>query len=34
MSSIGNEKLELQARRLQRDLRRAAYLDIRLGSKS
>jgi peptidyl-prolyl cis-trans isomerase SurA len=30
-SSIGNEKLELQARRLQRDLRRSAYLDIRMG---
>jgi peptidyl-prolyl cis-trans isomerase SurA len=33
-SSIGTEKLELQARRLLRDLRRAAYLDIRLGSGS
>jgi peptidyl-prolyl cis-trans isomerase SurA len=32
MSGIGTEKLELQARRLMRDLRRAAYLDIRLGS--
>lgn len=30
-SAIGSEKLELQARRLQRDLRRAAYIDIRLG---
>lgn len=30
-SSIGSEKLELQARRLQRDLRRAAYIDIRIG---
>jgi peptidyl-prolyl cis-trans isomerase SurA len=32
--SIGTEKLELQARRLLRDLRRAAYLDIRLGRNS
>jgi peptidyl-prolyl cis-trans isomerase SurA len=31
MHSIGSEKLELQARRLLRDLRRSAYLDIRLG---
>jgi peptidyl-prolyl cis-trans isomerase SurA len=31
MRSIGTEKLELQSRRLLRDLRRAAYLDIRLG---
>jgi parvulin-like peptidyl-prolyl isomerase len=31
MRSIGTEKLELQARRLQRDLRRGAYIDIRLG---
>lgn len=31
MNAIGTEKLELQARRLLRDLRRAAYLDIRLG---
>ncbi len=31
MRSIGTEKLELQARRLLRDLRRAAYLDVRLG---
>ncbi len=30
-SGIGSEKLELQARRLQRDLRRAAYVDIRIG---
>ena len=29
-NAIGGEKLELQARRLLRDLRRAAYLDIRL----
>jgi len=34
MHSIGTEKLELQARRLLRDLRRAAYLDIRLGKSS
>jgi hypothetical protein len=32
--SIGTEKLELQARRLLRDLRRAAYLDVRLGQNS
>ena len=32
LHSIGTEKLELQARRLLRDLRRSAYLDIRLGS--
>jgi peptidyl-prolyl cis-trans isomerase SurA len=31
MHSIGTEKLELQARRLLRDLRRGAYMDIRLG---
>jgi peptidyl-prolyl cis-trans isomerase SurA len=31
-NQIGSEKLELQARRLLRDLRREAYLDIRLGS--
>ncbi|MFA5041022.1 MAG: peptidylprolyl isomerase [Bdellovibrionales bacterium] len=31
MRSIGTEKLELQARRLLRDLRRSAFLDIRLG---
>ena len=31
MNSIGSERLELQARRLLRDLRRAAYLDIRLN---
>jgi peptidyl-prolyl cis-trans isomerase SurA len=30
-SSIGNEKLELQARRQLRDLRRSAYVDIRMG---
>ena len=29
--SIGTEKLELQSRRLLRDLRRDAYLDVRLG---
>ncbi|MGB9154677.1 MAG: peptidylprolyl isomerase, partial [Alphaproteobacteria bacterium] len=34
MHSIGTEKLELQARRLIRDLRRSAYLDIRLGKSS
>jgi hypothetical protein len=34
MHSIGTEKLELQARRLLRDLRRSAYLDIRLGKNS
>ena len=34
LASIGNEKLELQARRLQRDLRRAAYIDVRLGKSS
>jgi peptidyl-prolyl cis-trans isomerase SurA len=32
VNSIGTEKLELQARRLLRDLRRAAYLDVRLAS--
>lgn len=32
MSTIGVERLELQARRLLRDLRRNAYLDIRLPS--
>jgi peptidyl-prolyl cis-trans isomerase SurA len=31
MHSIGTEKLELQARRLIRDLRRAAYMDVRIG---
>jgi peptidyl-prolyl cis-trans isomerase SurA len=31
-NQIGNEKLELQARGLLRDLRRAAYMDIRLGN--
>ena len=30
-NSIGTEKLELQARRLMRDLRRTAYLDVRIG---
>lgn len=30
-SGIGSEKLELQARRLQRDLRRSAFIDVRLG---
>jgi peptidyl-prolyl cis-trans isomerase SurA len=34
MRLIGTEKLELQARRLLRDLHRAAYLDIRLGKNS
>ncbi|MDX2027062.1 MAG: peptidylprolyl isomerase [Alphaproteobacteria bacterium] len=33
-NSIGTEKMELQARRLLRDLRRTAYVDIRLGQKS
>jgi peptidyl-prolyl cis-trans isomerase SurA len=32
LNQIGTEKLELQARRLLRDLRREAYLDIRLAS--
>lgn len=32
MNSIGTEKLELQARRLLRDLRRNAYLDVKLAS--
>lgn len=32
LNSIGTEKLELQARRLLRDLRRGAYLDIRMSS--
>jgi len=31
-NSIGAEKLELQARRLMRDLRRTAYIDIRFGN--
>jgi peptidyl-prolyl cis-trans isomerase SurA len=31
VNAIGSEKLELQARRLQRDLRRNAFLDIRLA---
>ncbi len=30
LNSIGTEKLELQARRLLRDLRREAYLDVKL----
>jgi peptidyl-prolyl cis-trans isomerase SurA len=30
-ASIGNEKLELQARRLLRDLRRSAYIDLKIG---
>ena len=34
MRSIGTDKLELQARRLLRDLRRNAYLDIRIGKKA
>jgi peptidyl-prolyl cis-trans isomerase SurA len=34
LNSIGSEKLELQARRLIRDLRRGAYLDIRLSPES
>ncbi|MDE2029076.1 MAG: peptidylprolyl isomerase [Alphaproteobacteria bacterium] len=32
LRSIGTEKLQLQARGLLRDLRRNAYIDIRLGS--
>lgn len=31
MNAIGAEKMELQARRLLRDLRRSAYIDVRLG---
>ena len=31
LRSIGSQKLELQARRLLRDLRRDAYIDIRIG---
>lgn len=31
MNNIGAEKIELQARRLMRDLRRTAYIDLRLG---
>ena len=31
MRAIGTEKLELQARRLIRDLRRSAYIDVKLG---
>ncbi len=34
MRSIGTEKLELQARRLLRDLRRGAYMDLRIGKNS
>ncbi len=34
LHSIGTEKLELQARRLLSDLRRAAYLDVRIGKDS
>jgi peptidyl-prolyl cis-trans isomerase SurA len=34
LNSIGTEKLELQARRLIRDLRSSAFLDIRLGAPS
>ncbi len=34
MRSIGTEKMELQARRLLRDLRRSAYMDIRIGKSS
>lgn len=34
LNTIGMEKMELQARRLLRDLRRSAYLDIRVGQKS
>ena len=32
LNTIGTERLELLARRLQRDLRRNAYIDIRLSS--
>lgn len=32
LSSLGTEKLELQARRLLRDLRRDAYIDVRLSA--
>lgn len=32
VAAIGTERLELQARRLMRDLRRAAYVDVRLKS--
>jgi peptidyl-prolyl cis-trans isomerase SurA len=31
LNTIGTEKLELQARRLMRDLRREAYIDLRIG---
>ena len=31
MRSIGTEKMELLSRRLLRDMRRSAYLDIRIG---
>lgn len=34
VATIGTEKLELQARRLLRDLRQSAYIDVRLGSGS
>ncbi|MDE1900614.1 MAG: peptidylprolyl isomerase [Alphaproteobacteria bacterium] len=34
LQSIGTEKMELQARGLLRDLRRNAYIDIRLGKHS
>jgi len=34
LNTLGTEKLELQARRLLRDLRRSAYIDIRLASPS
>jgi peptidyl-prolyl cis-trans isomerase SurA len=34
MNGIGSEKLELQARRELRDLRRNAYIDIRIGKDS
>lgn len=33
-NTLGTEKLELQARRQMRDLRRTAYIDIRLGKGS
>ncbi len=33
LSQIGTERLELQARRLMRDLRREATIDIRIGQK-
>ena len=34
LSQIGTERLELQARRLMRDLRREATVDVRIGQKS